>query len=65
MVITVEPGLYLPDEGFGVRVEDIVLVTDSGARVLSDKLPTDADEIEALIQGNAPPKVLSFPAPPR
>lgn len=63
MVITVEPGLYLPDEGFGVRVEDIVLVTDSGARVLSDKLPRDADEIEALIQGKAPPKVLSFPAP--
>jgi Xaa-Pro aminopeptidase len=51
MVITVEPGLYLADEGFGVRIEDMVLVTDDGARVLSAMLPGDAAEVERLIKG--------------
>ncbi len=51
MVITVEPGLYLPDEGFGVRIEDMVLVTADGARVLSAMLPGDAAAVERLING--------------
>jgi len=46
MVITVEPGLYLPDEGIGIRIEDVVLVTDTGAKILSSGLPREADEIE-------------------
>lgn len=40
MVLTVEPGIYLPDEGIGVRVEDNVLVTKTGIRVLSASLPS-------------------------
>lgn len=55
MVLTVEPGLYfqvddltVPEElrGIGVRIEDDVLVTSSGCRVLSAALPTDPDDIE-------------------
>ncbi len=48
MVITVEPGLYLPDEGFGVRIEDIVLVTGDGAKVLTAALPSDEAAIRKL-----------------
>jgi Xaa-Pro aminopeptidase len=46
MVITIEPGIYLPHEKFGVRIEDDVLVTETGAKFLSDGLPREADEIE-------------------
>jgi Xaa-Pro aminopeptidase len=52
MVITVEPGVYLPAEKFGVRIEDVILVTPTGARVLSSALPKDADEIERLVGKN-------------
>ena len=46
MVITVEPGIYIPDEGIGIRIEDMVLVTDSGARLLSAALPKEPAEVE-------------------
>jgi Xaa-Pro aminopeptidase len=46
MVITLEPGIYLPHENFGVRIEDDVLVTQTGAKFLSDGLPREADGIE-------------------
>jgi Xaa-Pro aminopeptidase len=39
MVLTCEPGIYIPEEGIGVRIEDDVLITPEGNRVLSDKLP--------------------------
>jgi len=46
MVITLEPGIYLPEKNFGVRIEDDVLITPTGAKFLSDGLPRDAGEIE-------------------
>ena len=48
MVITIEPGIYIPDENIGVRIEDDVLVTETGYRMLSD-FPREIDEIEALM----------------
>ncbi len=39
MVLTVEPGIYIPQEGIGIRVEDDVLITKSGHQVLSAGLP--------------------------
>jgi Xaa-Pro aminopeptidase len=39
MVLTVEPGIYIPEESIGVRIEDDVLITDTGYHVMSDALP--------------------------
>jgi Xaa-Pro aminopeptidase len=59
MVLTIEPGLYIPVDtpgsspelrGAGVRIEDDVLVTSTGAEVLSADLPVAVDEIEALLR---------------
>ena len=41
MVLTVEPGIYIPEEGIGVRIEDDILITETGHLNLSAKLSTD------------------------
>ncbi len=60
MVFTIEPGLYVSPEdksvdpkwrGIGIRIEDDVLVTTDGHRVLTDALPRSAEQIEALMLG--------------
>ena len=48
-VLTVEPGIYLPEEGFGVRLEDDIIITEKGPLNLMDKTPIEADEIESLM----------------
>jgi len=48
-VMTVEPGIYVPSEGFGVRIENTVLVTDAGPVDLMSNIPVEAEEIEELM----------------
>jgi Xaa-Pro aminopeptidase len=50
MVITIEPGVYLPEERTGIRIEDLLLVTEEGARVLSDALPKEPRDIERAMR---------------
>jgi Xaa-Pro aminopeptidase len=51
MVITVEPGIYIPEENLGVRIEDDVLVTKDGHQLLSVRLPRTVEEIEKSMAG--------------
>lgn len=50
MVFTVEPGIYIPDEGFGIRLEDDVVVQEQGEPFnLMKNIPIEAEEIEDLM----------------
>lgn len=46
MVLTVEPGLYIPEKSIGIRVEDDVLVTKDGSRILGEKFFRTSQEVE-------------------
>ena len=48
-VLTVEPGIYIPEEGFGVRLEDDILVTADGPINFMETTPVEPDEIEELM----------------
>jgi Xaa-Pro aminopeptidase len=50
MVITIEPGLYIPAESLGVRIEDDVLVTESGHEVITAGAPKSVAEVEKLMK---------------
>ena len=50
MVFTIEPGFYIPEEGFGIRIEDNYMINKSGAPLnMMAKIPVEADEIEDLM----------------
>ena len=48
-VITVEPGIYIPEEGFGVRLENNIVIRKGGAEDLFNDIPIEAEEIEELM----------------
>lgn len=50
MLITIEPGLYVKEEGIGIRIEDDILVTKDGALNLSASIIKDIDDIEKAIK---------------
>ena len=54
-VLTVEPGIYLPDEGFAVRLENNILVQQGGNVDLMADIPIEADEIEAVMKNRRSP----------
>jgi Xaa-Pro aminopeptidase len=41
MVLTVEPGIYIQEEGLGVRLEDDILITETGYSILTEGLSND------------------------
>jgi hypothetical protein len=50
MVFTVEPGIYIPAEGFGIRLEDDLVIQESGEPFnLMRNIPIEVDEIESLM----------------
>ena len=49
MVFTVEPGIYIPEEGLGIRLENNILITTNGQQDLMKNIPIEAEEIEQLM----------------
>ena len=48
-VFTVEPGIYLPEEGFGIRLEDNIQITKDGPKNLMANIPIEIEEIEQIM----------------
>ncbi len=51
MVFTVEPGIYIPEEGLGIRIENNILITTKGQQDLMKNIPIEPEEIEELMAG--------------
>lgn len=51
MMFSCEPGIYIPEEGIGIRLENEILITETGCIDLMQHIPIEADEIEALMRG--------------
>ncbi len=49
MVFTIEPGIYIKEEGLGIRLENNFLITETSNIDLMDNIPIEADEIEDLM----------------
>ncbi len=52
MVFTCEPGIYIPEESIGVRIENDILITDQEPIDLMQKIPREIEEIEELMNAN-------------
>lgn len=54
MILTVEPGIYIPEEGIGIRLENLIVIGKNDNEDLMKNVPIEADEIEALMQQSSP-----------
>ena len=61
MVFTIEPALTVPEERVYVRLEDLLIVTDTGVEIVSDFVPMDVEAIEALMR--EPGLLQTYPKP--
>jgi len=52
-VLTCEPGIYIPEEGFGIRLENNILVTNDGNTDLMEKIPIEPEEIEDIMNSSS------------
>jgi len=50
MIITCEPGMYIPEEGIGIRIENDILITAEGPVDLMKEIPVEADDIEKVMR---------------
>ena len=50
MVLTVEPGIYIKEKRFGIRLENDVVITENGVIDLMSEIPIEAEEIESLMK---------------
>jgi Xaa-Pro aminopeptidase len=48
-VYTCEPGIYIPEEGLGIRLENNILITENGNTDLMTSIPLEVEEIESLM----------------
>ena len=53
MIVTIEPGIYIESEKLGVRIEDDVLITEKGNRVLTNAIPKEIKDVEAQVRRKA------------
>lgn len=51
-VFTCEPGIYIPEEKLGIRIENDILITENGIIDLMQDIPIEIDEIEAIMNSN-------------
>ena len=51
-VFTCEPGIYIPEENLGIRIENDILITENGIVDLMEDIPIEVEEIEMLMHGN-------------
>ena len=50
MVLTCEPGIYIPEENLGIRLENDILITENGNIDLMEGIPLEVDEIEKMMK---------------
>jgi Xaa-Pro aminopeptidase len=50
MVLTCEPGIYIPEENTGIRLENDILITETGNIDLMENIPIEPDEIEQIMR---------------